>query len=119
MDDDASRLMEANRVSIAAVLVGPADDSVRAMLDSGILDPVTVPFVLDNGTPNGGTGLGDGITPNIMATLDPTNADTDAADHDPGEQDEPAPSTARPATTATLAAAYGMVPLAPVRKRQL
>jgi hypothetical protein len=118
IDDFSDRLAAANRVSIRAVLVSPNQDVRQALLDSGILDPVTIPFTLDDGTPQSAMRLGNGTTPNIQAILDMGEAETPPASPGWGPDDPAQPRETQVAGTTATPAAYGLRSLAPIRQRR-
>ncbi|WP_428485573.1 hypothetical protein [Rhodopila sp.] len=124
-DDPADRLTKANRISIQAVLVPEGHDPVPLLLANGIYEPVAIPFVVDDDAFNSGGILGDGVTPNVVATLDfgeqePTDATSGQSAPDPSAADAAGQAAEKQAApTVTLPAAYGIKPLAPVRKRWL
>ncbi len=114
--DFSDRLAAANRVSIRAVMASQVQDMRQALLDSDILDPVTIPFALDDGAPDSAAGLGDGMTPNLQAILEMGEAEPPDSDEWP--QDVPAQPLQTPsAATTTTPAAYGQRALAPIRRR--
>jgi hypothetical protein len=120
--------MKADRVSIRAVLATSGQDVAKALAENGIFDPVEIPFMYADESFAGGGMIGDGCTPNVTATLeldrtgeldgsDPSGAEPEPSRLSPdwpkdGEQGE----AAAPRRTTTLPAAFGIKPLAPVRK---
>jgi hypothetical protein len=123
-DNPMDKLPAHNRVSIRAVLVHEGDDASAALAEAGFAEAVAIPVVLgEQPDPPGGI-LGDGITANMIAVLeteqeedcDATSAAQPPVVRQPAAQSRP--STARPSgpVTATLPPAYGMQPLAPVRR---
>jgi len=115
-DDFADRLATANRVSIRAVLALQGQDVQQALLESGILDPVTIPYALDDGTPESAAALGNGMTPNLQATLDLGEEEPPTS----GGSTQKAPAQPRePVSSATVTAqrAFGQRSLAPIRQR--
>jgi hypothetical protein len=119
-DNPMDRLPAHNRVSIRAVLVHEGEDPSAALAEAGFADTISVPVVLGEQPDLSGGILGNGITPNLTAVLETEQEDEfDFSSYD-------APATARPTAdaaqpsgpgTTTLPAAYGMQPLAPVRRR--
>jgi len=115
MNDDgaADRLTKANRVSIRAVLVPAGQDIAAAVAKVGIFDPISIPFVFADGSVNTGAILGDGRTPNLVATLewdknnlfDPAPAASEA-DFSQLRDDGPRQGPAASGTT-TMPASYG------------
>ena len=113
-----------DRVSIRAVVVCGGEDPTQVLSEAGIFDPVALPLVLGEDQPD--ISLGDGITPNLIAILEPDQEDDDRSDA-PSRDDGPQSldnDSRRPAEinqaqpgTASLPAAYGIRPLAPVRPR--
>ena len=120
-DDLAQRFAKANRVSIRAVLVSDQGVDIHAALaKAGIFEPVAIPVLLGD-KPNLSSGiLGDGITPNVTGMLEP---DAPEARHVEPARPEPKASSFRkryqPPPTANLPAAFGLKPMAPVRKRSV
>ena len=123
MDDDlADALAKANRVSIRAILLPDGEDAAQALAENGIDNPVVVPFIYANETFDSGGVMGDGRTPNVVATLE-----RDQNDRSNAESGSSPPATHQPVgaaglevpTTMTLPAAFGIKPLAPVWKRPL
>ena len=108
-----------NRVSIRAVLVHEGEDPSAALAEAGFADVVAIPVVLGE-RPDLSSGiLGDGITANLTAVLE--TEQEEASDVSPGTQPgsaRAAPEASSPSgpVTSMLPAAYGMRPLAPVRK---
>jgi len=119
-DDLADRLAKANRVSIRAVLVPAGQDVASALAKHGILDPISVPFIVADESFNSGAVLGDGRTPNLIARLeldkndrpDPSSTASPSAPRDAG-----GPQGAEALKTTTLPPAYGFRSFAPIRKR--
>jgi hypothetical protein len=111
------RLPAHNRVSIRAVLVRDGEDPGPALAAAGIVDPVAVPVVAGDHPDLSGGILGDGVTANLTATLE-TEQGEDAQVAADGEQAIAGrgPRAAQPPATTTLPPAYGMQPLAPVRR---
>lgn len=118
-DNLLDKLPALNRVSIRAVLVNEGEDASAVLAQAGFADVVTIPVVMgaDPRLPSG--ILGNGTTPNLTAVLETEAEDAfemapaaqrDKTSSDP--QDEP-PSEP---TTASLPPAFGIQPLAPVRK---
>lgn len=106
-----------NRVSIRAVLVADGQDPHDALVEAGIHDPVAVRVVLADDHDLSGGLLGDTLTPNLMAVLEPDEPD-DFADA-PSTQPNRANSAAlpdRPQRTAvtTMPAAFGQRTFAPI-----
>jgi hypothetical protein len=109
-----------NRVSIRAVLVHEGDDPTEALAKAGFSDVISIPVILGDDPHLSGGILGNGITPNLVAILE--TEQEDAIEDEPGTQPDPSRSAseaAPPSTpaTANLPAAFGIRPLAPVRKR--
>jgi hypothetical protein len=113
-----------DRVSIRAVVVYEGEDTGHALSEAGIVDPIALPMVVGEGQPD--NSFGDGITPNLTAVLEFDQEDDDPFDApsrddghqspDTGSQGPTVTSQAQPGT-ASLPAAYGIQPLAPVRRR--
>jgi Cell Wall Hydrolase len=134
-DNPLDRIPSHDRISLRAVVVRDGEDPGPALAAAGITDPIALPIVFGDAQPD--ASFGDGITPNLTAVLELDRGDDDgfprgghgfasgavgpAADphgFDPGTRPNsvavaaPAP---RPATL-TLPGAYGLRPLAPVRR---
>jgi hypothetical protein len=119
-DNPLDRIPSFDRVSIRAVVVSDDEDPSQALMEAGIFDPISLPVVFGEDQPD--FRFGDGITPNLTAVLEP---DQEVDEFDPANQ--PASNRGRPAesqpsqqtrpATATLPAAYGAQPIAPVRPR--
>jgi hypothetical protein len=107
-----------DRVSIRAILVNEGEDAGAALAQAGFADPVALPVVMGDLPDLSGGMLGNGITPNLTAVLETEQDDTSdmsagtkSASAQPAAQAQPS----GPVTT-TLPAAFGMQPLAPVRR---
>ncbi len=103
-DDTADRQAKADRVSIRAVLVPDGEDATKALVESGILEPVTIPFICADESFASGGMMGDGRTPNVVATLELDQdeaADAVLGVSQPGQQ-----------TNATAASTQAAVPRA-------
>jgi hypothetical protein len=118
-DSPLDQLPAHDRVSIRAVLVREGEDPGPALAAAGIVDPVAVPVVVGEQPDLSGGILGDGVTGNLTGVLETEPGE--AFDVSPGTQ----PGSARAARealpwsgqdTSMLPAAYGMQPLAPLRK---
>ena len=122
-DDPADRMAKANRVSIRAVLVShPGVDIQAALAKAGIFNPVAIPVRLGEQPDLSAGILGDGITPNLIGVLEPDQHDQpDARSAKPAPREAKALNRSRtrhqPPRTANLPAAFGLKPMAPVRKR--
>lgn len=123
-DDPAQRLAKANRVSIRAVLVSDQNVDVQSVLaKAGIFDPVAIPVLLGD-KPDVPHGIfGDGVTPNLTGILEPDAPDAldarhaEPAPHEPGASKHASGTRRQPLPTANLPAAFGLKPMAPVRRR--
>jgi hypothetical protein len=114
-----------NRVSIRAVLVTDGEDPGPALAEAGIFDPIAVPVVLgDDATLSGGI-LGDAVTPNLTAVLEPDQAG-DWQEDDWESSSEPPPNRTSAGselrqpekpTVTTLPEAFGHRPFAPVVRK--
>jgi hypothetical protein len=119
-DNPLDRIPSFDRVSIRAVVVSDGEDPSHALAEAGIFDPISLPVVFGENQPDFRFGVG--ITPNLTAVLESDQEvdEFDSTDQLAGIQSGPAESQpsqqTRPAT-ATLPAAYGAQPLAPVRPR--
>jgi hypothetical protein len=119
-DNPLDRIPSFDRVSIRAVVVRDDEDPSQALSDAGIFEPIALPVLLGEDQPD--FSFGDGITPNLTAVLEPDQEadEFDSADQPAGIQlgpDQIRPSRQTRPATATLPAAYGARPLAPVRPR--
>jgi hypothetical protein len=119
-DNPLDRIPSFDRVSIPAVVVSDDQDPSEALLELGIFEPISLQIVMGEDPPD--FSFGDGITPNLAAVLemDPDADESDYTDQHAGMQlgsPESGPSQQTRAATATLPAAYGARPLAPVRPR--
>jgi hypothetical protein len=135
-DNPLDRIPSHDRVSVRAVLVRDGEDPGPALTAAGIADPIALPVMFGEGQPD--VSFGDGFTANLTAVLEPDQAEDDV-DPSVGEQgystdgydpaggpDDAGTVTkagsaggAVPAarlTTTSLPSAYGLQPLAPVRR---
>jgi hypothetical protein len=122
------RIPAHDRVSLRAVVVPHGVDPGPALAQAGFIDPIALPMWFGEGHPD--ATFGDGITPNLTAVLEHHGPDAfgpDDGSHDPrfdrhdggaGVDTGPYDNRQPPAgpSTATLPAAYGLQPLAPVRR---
>lgn len=108
-----------NRVSIRAVLVHEGEDASAALAEAGFAETITVPVVLGEQPDLPGGILGNGITPNVTAVLETEQEEetgasvvgqTDMRRAERGNVGRSGP------VTSMLPSAYGMQPLAPVRR---
>ena len=114
------QIHEFDRVSIRAVLVTNGEAPDDALFKAGIFNSVAIPVVIGNDDSLSAGILGNGITPNVTAVLEPDPEDdfeclppsqaTSGPRH-PVNRQPPEPKTD------TLPSAYGLQPLAPVRSR--
>lgn len=80
-DNPLDRLPAFDRVSIRAVLVHAGEDPSAALAEAGIFDPIAIPVIIgDEHDPSGGI-LGDGITPNLIGTLESQWNNDDISSH--------------------------------------
>jgi hypothetical protein len=119
-DNPLDRIPSFDRVSIPAVVVSDDEDLSQALAEAGIFDPISLPVVLGEDQPD--FSFADGITPNLTAVLEPDQEvdEFDSTDQPAGIQlgsPQSGPSQQTHPATATLPAAYGARPLAPVRPR--
>ncbi len=118
-DNPLDRIPSFDRVSIPAVVVSDDQDPSRALLELGIFDPISLQIVMGEDQPD--FSFGDGINPNLTAVLEmDQEVEPDFIDQPGGMQlgsPDSGPSQKTGAPTATLPAAYGARPLAPVRPR--
>jgi hypothetical protein len=96
------------------VVVGEGDDPNQALAEAGISDPVAIPVVFGENTPD--AGFGDGITANPTAVLEPDQEQGQDQDAGPpmAEPSGPQPTPQSRSGTSTLPPAYGTQPLAPI-----
>ncbi len=120
-DDLAQRFAKTNRVSIRAVLVTDQNADVQSVLtQAGIFDPAVIPVVLGDTPDLSGGILGDGVTPNLMGTLEqdaPNAHQAEPAFNKPKASKKGFRARYQPPPTANLPAAFGLKPMAPVRRR--
>jgi hypothetical protein len=117
-DDPATGRTNSNRVSIRAVLAFDGEDVTQALSQAGIFDPVAVPATLDDaGAPPGGI-LGDGITSNVTAEIEPDEPTGFSPDAEalPAFMGMEQPSDQPVAAGAPTA--HGAQPFAPMRRRR-
>jgi hypothetical protein len=111
------RIPSFNRVSIRAVLVADGQDPHDALVEAGIYDPVAVRVVPGDGSDPSGGLLGDTLTPNLVAVLEPDQPD-DFADTPafPPDRADSAALPDQPERTAvtTMPAAFGLRTFAPI-----
>lgn len=118
-DNPLDRLPAHNRVSIRAVLVHEGEDAGAALAEAGFVNAIAIPVMLGTDMDPSGGILGNGVTPNLTAVLETDPEDTfDAAAYTQSGEERFAAGSAQPPEpdTATLPAAFGMQPLAPIRK---
>ena len=117
--DPAQRLLEAERISIKAVLVEAGEDPMPLLREAGITEVLSLPAALnaDSGT---ASALSDGWGSSITATWEP-DQDEEAdfsTDADPRDVAPDASAShadpATPARAVNLPAAFGMRPMAPI-----
>jgi hypothetical protein len=123
-DDPLDRIPSFDRISIRAVLVHEGEDPGPALREAGIIDAVALPVMLDDDSHHIGGFLGDGITDNLTAVLEPDVTDDeeeDLADAPHAARSWQNPDTtaeSRPVGVARLPEAFGSQPLAPVRRKR-
>ena len=118
-DNPLDRLPTHNRVSIRAVLVHDGEDPSAALAEAGIVDAVAIPVLVGEEADVSGRFLGNGITPNPTAVLETEQTDAfDSLAYTRSASTRSAEDGARPSgpVTSNLPAAFGMRPLAPVRR---
>ncbi|MDQ2765177.1 MAG: hypothetical protein M3Y22_17380 [Pseudomonadota bacterium] len=120
-DNPTDRFLAADLLSLRAVLVHQGEDPSAALAEAGIVDAVSITVVVGEEPDLDGGILGDGRTPNLIGVLE-TEQDN-AFDAPTGTQfssTDPVAEAGRPSVpgTSTLAPAYGMQPLAPVRSKR-
>jgi hypothetical protein len=109
-----------NRLSIRAVLVTDGQDPQAALAEAGIFNSVAIPVVLGEDSPLSGGLLGNAITPNLTAVLEPDPEDDWGFSSPlPPSKKSPAPTPQQPEKTAAtrLPEAFGQRPFAPVARR--
>jgi hypothetical protein len=114
-DDPIDRIPSFDRVSVAAVLVREGEDATAALTEAGIIDPIVVEVMLDDGSGTDLSFFGDSVSGNLVAVLETEQADH-RSDHREAKRvahsDPPSSATPR---NANLPRAFGSRPLAPVR----
>src|ERR1700761_2562961 len=85
----AARWTDANRVAVRAVLVARGQDATTDLLRNGILDPVAVPVLLADASFASHAALGDGCTPNLIATLELDETGSSAEASEPPQAGSP------------------------------
>jgi hypothetical protein len=121
----ADRLAKANRVSIRAVLVPRGQDATKALAENGILEPVAVPFLFADAAFASASHLGDGRTPNLIATLEPDETGSSDASKEGSQpasgtaEDDDRGAAAEPPRRSMTSATSGARPLAPIPKPSL
>jgi hypothetical protein len=124
-DNPLDRMPSFDRVSIRAVLVDEGEDPGAALAEAGFAEVITIPVVLGEAADPSGGILGDGITPNLAAVLETEQEDGFDPAADPrcvlaravpvrsvSAAEEPSESA-----TTNLPPAFGLQPLAPIRKQ--
>jgi hypothetical protein len=118
-DNPMDKLPTVNRVSIPAILVEEGEDPSAALAEAGFVNAVAIPVIVAEELDLSGGILGNGITPNLIGVLE--TEQEDEPDFSPDLQSGAARSvpdatpSVEPATT-MLPPAFGMQPLAPVRR---
>jgi hypothetical protein len=123
-DNPMDKLPAHNRVSIRAVLVHPGEDPNAALAEAGFANAVALPVVLGDQPDLPGGILGNGITPNLTAVLETEQEDAQGTQpvgrhpvvRQPATRADPDRARSSGPITTTLPPAYGMQPLAPVRR---
>jgi hypothetical protein len=118
-DNPMDDLPSFNRVSIRAVLVTDGQDPKAALAAAGIFDPIAIPVVLGEGSSLSGGILGDAVTPNLTAVLEPDREDEWASSSPSSNRTSAAPPPEqRENTVGTVPPeALGRRPFAPVGGR--
>ena len=119
-DDLSDRLWRADSVAIRAVVVPDNQDPTTILAQHGIFEPVAVPFMFDDGTSGAEALMGDGVQGGLRATLvmdqpDVPGGNDNSQQADQSQQSDPDQGSP-PSRTAMLPEAYGMKPMAPVRR---
>lgn len=118
-DNPLDSMHRFDRVSVRAVLVHDGEDPTAALSEAGIIDPIAIPVLIGEDLHPSGGVLGDGITPNLTAVLETEQEDDfDSSPYTQPKTARRGQATAQPDQpgTTTLPAAFGMQPLAPVRR---
>jgi hypothetical protein len=116
-DNPLDKLPVHNRVSIRAVLVHEGEDPSAALAEAGFANPIAIPVVLGEHADLSGGILGNGITPNLTAVLETEQDESfDSSPDTPAARPTKADARTSGPVTTVLPAAFGMQPLAPVRK---
>jgi hypothetical protein len=118
-DNPLDKIPQHNRVSIRAVLVRDGEDADAALAKAGFVNAVAIPVMVGEEMDLSGGILGNGVTPNLTAVLETEAEETfDAPQYTQRGPEASAAGGAPPVEsgTTTLPAAFGMRPLAPVRK---
>jgi hypothetical protein len=122
-EEAAQRLIQSERVSLRAVVVPEGQDVTPYLREAGIADPVSLPFApIGNGA--SAAGMTAIWTSDVTAELDfGDDGDPDSPMPFTSEQDNTASNsdelvpTEKSFQTMNLPEAFGMRPLAPVRRR--
>lgn len=120
-DDAAGRFAGVNRVSIRAVLARDGEDVSEALLKAGITRPVPIPVALGDGDGEPGGFLGGAGTPNLTGVVE-LDAPMGSGELTAGAGEEDAAeapagiSEVGGGRSVSLPPAYGLQPLAPVRR---
>jgi hypothetical protein len=119
-DNPMDSLPAYNRVSIRAVLVTDGQDPRAALAEAGIFDPVEVAVVIGDDLSLSDGLLGDAITQNLTAVLEPDEADDwgSSASVRPGQTSASAtPHRPEKPAVATPETEFGRRPFAPAAAR--
>ena len=97
------------------MLVHEGEDPSAALAEAGFANAVAIPVVLGEQSDLSDGILGNGITPNLTAVLE-TEQEEEGPDIQPAAQSEPQAVRPSGPVTTNLPPAYGIQPLAPVRR---
>lgn len=120
-DDPLEQIPSFDRVTIAAVLASDGEDVSEALAEAGIFDAIELRISFDGDLDASGVLLGDGFTPNLTAVVEfeqpQDEPDWQSSGSDSGWLATNAVQDTA-SETSSLPAAYGMKPVAPVRRRK-
>lgn len=119
-DDPLDQIPAFDRISIPAVLVNEGEDVAAILAAAGIIDAIALPVVVGDETDLSPGLLGDGFTSNPTGVLETGEQQQELLRPEPGaEREWSARDDRQPEArdSVTLPPAYGITPLAPVRRR--
>jgi hypothetical protein len=115
-DDPIDRIPSFDRVSVAAVLVREGEDATAALTEAGIIDPIVVEVMLDDGSGTDPGYFGDSVGGNVVAVLETEQADYRSAGGAAKRVTDSDPASGANAGNVNLPRAFGSRPVAPVRR---